>query len=96
LYIFCPILFFSKKTKEAGMTHTITIETAPLPTADETNRRIEEAAYYSWLNRGRLAQAGDELNDWFEAEKEFRDSLKATQSPPKLSPSKTTVGKRKN
>lgn|GEM_PF-6531806 len=30
---------------------------------------IETAAYYRWLDRGRLAQIGDEVSDWIEAEK---------------------------
>lgn len=45
------------------------IETKPTPTADGALNKIEVAAYYNWLNRGRYAQAGDELTDWIEAEK---------------------------
>lgn len=78
------------------MPHLTMIKTAPLPTAEETTKKIEETAYYSWLNRGRYALPGNELDDWFEAEKEFRDSLKAASSAPKLLPSKTTDDKRKN
>jgi hypothetical protein len=65
------------------MTATKIIKTAPLSTRDETTKQIEEAAYFSWLNRGRYAQVGDELNDWIEAEKEVRDSLKVKRSAPK-------------
>jgi len=46
-------------------------ETEPNPTAGGVLNKIEEAAYYSWLDRGRNAQAGDELNDWLEAEKKL-------------------------
>jgi len=46
-------------------------ETEPSPTADGVLNKIEEAAYYSWLDRGRYAQAGDELNDWLEAERKL-------------------------
>jgi hypothetical protein len=49
------------------------ILTLDLAADDETTRQIEEAAYYSWLNRGRYAQAGNELNDWIDGEKEVRN-----------------------
>jgi len=48
------------------------IKTAPVTTAEETSKQVEEAAYYSYLNRGRLEQAGDDLTDWLEAEKNIR------------------------
>jgi len=38
----------------------------------ETNRQIEEAAYYCYLKRQRYAQDGDNLTDWHEAECEVR------------------------
>ena len=41
---------------------------------DETTQMIEEAAYYIGLDRGRYSQPGDELNDWFEAEKAVREN----------------------
>ena len=44
-------------------------KTSPVTTAEETSKQVEEAAYYSYLNRGRLEQAGDDLTDWLEAEK---------------------------
>jgi hypothetical protein len=53
------------------------VKSAPPISASETTKRIEEAAYYSWLNRGRYSQAGDELHDWAEGEKEIQESLKA-------------------
>jgi hypothetical protein len=56
------------------------INAEPAPTADGVLNKIEEAAYYSWLNRGRYAQAGDELNDWIEAEKEVQNKLQNTQT----------------
>ena len=52
------------------------VKSVPPLTASETTKKIEEAAYYSWLNRGRYAQAGDELHDWAEGEKEVQESLK--------------------
>ena len=55
------------------------IKTEPTPTADGVLNKIEEAAYYNWLNRGRRAQAGDELNDWIEAENEMLKKLKKAQ-----------------
>lgn len=58
------------------MIHLTMIKPAPLPTPEEITKKIEEAAYYTWLDRGRYAQPGNELDDWFEAEKELRDSLK--------------------
>jgi hypothetical protein len=72
------------------------IKTSPPPSTDEKTKQIEEVAYYKWLDRGRYAQPGDELNDWFEAEKEFRDSLQSSPSTPKLLPSKAPADKRKN
>ena len=42
--------------------------------SDETTQMIEEAAYYIGLERGRGSKPGDELNDWFEAEKAVRDN----------------------
>ena len=66
--------------KEIQMTHKNIIQIAPPPSEVESTRHIEEAAYYSWLNRGRYAQPGDELNDWIEAEKQVLDSLKETRT----------------
>jgi len=54
------------------MTKKKMAETEPTPTAGVALNKIEEAAYYSWLDRGRYAQAGDELNDWLEAEKKLK------------------------
>ena len=62
------------------MTSTHIVQAAPAPTDVESTRHIEEAAYYSWLNRGRYAQPGNELNDWIEAEKQVLDSLKETRT----------------
>jgi hypothetical protein len=42
---------------------------------DESKQQIEEAAYYIGLNRVNNSHAGDELNDWFEAEKAVRENL---------------------
>ncbi|HTC21521.1 MAG TPA: DUF2934 domain-containing protein [bacterium] len=42
---------------------------------DETQQQIEEAAYYIGLNRGRNSHPGDELNDWFEAERAVKENL---------------------
>lgn len=56
------------------------INIEPVPTADGVLNEIEEAAYYSWLNRGRYAQAGNELNDWIGAEKEVKNKLQTTQT----------------
>jgi hypothetical protein len=78
------------------MASTGMIRTAQPPTADEAIKRIEEVAYYKWLDRGRYAQPGDELNDWIEAEKEFHDSLPAPRPIPKLLPSGINSGKRKH
>jgi hypothetical protein len=52
------------------MANKKTVKTALFPTEGETRKRIEEAAYYSFLNRGRYAQLGNEMNDWIEAERE--------------------------
>jgi hypothetical protein len=43
--------------------------------ADETTQSIEEAAYYIGLNRRNHSHPGDELNDWFQAEKAVKESL---------------------
>jgi hypothetical protein len=90
------LLLFSQEilAKEADMTSTIMTETAQPQTAAGTTNRIEEAAYYKWLDRGRYAQPGDELNDWIEAEKEFQDNLTAPRCI--LPPSRTGTDKRKN
>lgn len=53
----------------------------PFPTDDETAEKIEEAAYYCFLNRTRYAHQGDALTDWIEAEKGIRAGLDA-QGPP--------------
>ena len=42
---------------------------------DETQQQIEEAAYYIGLNRVNNSHAGDQLNDWFEAEKAVKENL---------------------
>jgi hypothetical protein len=42
---------------------------------DETTQQIEEAAYYIGLNRGRYSHPGDELTDWYEAEKTVKENL---------------------
>ena len=57
------------------MTNKKLIKMARIPTGDGRTEQIEEAAYYSWLNRERYAQVGDELNDWIEAEKEVLKGL---------------------
>ncbi len=49
-----------------------TAQLPPLKTGDEIKKNIEDAAFYSWLNRGRYAQVGDELSDWIDAEKKVR------------------------
>ncbi len=36
---------------------------------DETRQPNEEPAYYIGMNRGRFPHPGDELADWFEAER---------------------------
>ncbi len=43
--------------------------------ADETTQQIEEAAYYIGLNRRNNSHPGDELNDWYEAEKAVKEDL---------------------
>jgi hypothetical protein len=43
--------------------------------AEDTKQRIEEAAYYIGLNRVNNSQAGDELNDWFEAERAVQENF---------------------
>ncbi len=43
--------------------------------ADETSQSIQEAAYYIGLNRRSNSHPGDELNDWFEAEKAVKGNL---------------------
>lgn len=42
---------------------------------DETTQQIEEAAYYIGLNRRINSHPGDELNDWYEAEKAVKENL---------------------
>jgi hypothetical protein len=59
------------------MTHSAMIKTSPPLTQVEITKKIEEAAYYGWLNRGRYAQPGNELEDWFVAEREWRGRLPA-------------------
>jgi hypothetical protein len=54
------------------MTKKDILKAPPLSVGDETTKQIEETAYYSWLNRIRYAQVGDQLDDWIEAEKEVR------------------------
>ncbi len=54
---------------------------APLQTGEDLKKNIEEAAYYSWLNRKRYAQAGDELSDWVESEKKVRIGLSNANCP---------------
>ena len=48
------------------------------PDADEIRRMIAEAAYYRAERRG--FTPGQEEQDWCEAEREVRDSLRATQA----------------
>ena len=43
--------------------------------ADETTQQIEEAAYYIGLNRRINSHPGDELNDWYEAERAVKENL---------------------
>jgi Protein of unknown function (DUF2934) len=47
--------------------------TVPRPLDEEAAKLIEEAAYHNWLDRGRYAQPGNELDDWLEAEKRVRN-----------------------
>ena len=42
---------------------------------DESKQSIEEAAYYIGLKRQKHSHPGDELNDWFEAEKAVKENL---------------------
>jgi hypothetical protein len=42
---------------------------------DESSQSIQEAAYYIGLKRKQYAHPGDELNDWFEAEKAVKENL---------------------
>jgi hypothetical protein len=51
------------------MPHT---KPADLTTYDH-QQDIEEAAYYKWLNRGRVG--GSPQDDWIEAELEFQTNL---------------------
>jgi hypothetical protein len=44
--------------------------------ADETTQQIEEAAYYIGLNRERHSFPGDNLTDWYDAEKAIKENLK--------------------
>jgi hypothetical protein len=48
--------------------------TVPQSTSEGSTHQIEETAYYTWLNRERYAQTGDELGDWIEAEKAVRNN----------------------
>ena len=43
--------------------------------AEDTKQQIEEAAYYIGLNRVNNNHAGDELTDWFEAERAVREDF---------------------
>ncbi len=43
--------------------------------AEESRQGIEEAAYYIGLNRQRDSKPGNELNDWFEAERAVKEDL---------------------
>ena len=45
-------------------------------TETEITQKIEQAAYYCYLNRERYAQEGDKSCDWAEAEKEVWENLK--------------------
>ena len=47
----------------------------------ETNRQIEEAAYFCYLKRQRYAQEGDNLTDWNEAENEVRKKQTKSFNP---------------
>lgn len=58
------------------------VKNTPSPSRAETTQQIEETAYYKWLDRGRLSQVSDEVNDWIEAEKEVRARLKAAPHGP--------------
>jgi len=51
------------------------VKSDPSLAASETTKKIEEAAYYCWLNRGRYAQEGNELHDWAQGEKEIQESF---------------------
>ena len=42
---------------------------------DESKQSIEEAAYYIGMNRRQHGHSGDELNDWFQAEKAVKENL---------------------
>ena len=42
---------------------------------DESKQSIEEAAYYIGMNRRQYSHPGDELNDWFEAERAVKGNL---------------------
>ncbi len=52
------------------------VKNIPSPSSAETAQQIEETAYYKWLDRGRLSQVSNEVDDWIEAEKEVSDRLK--------------------
>lgn len=58
------------------MTRDISRTTLPPPLDEEAMTLIEEAAYHNWLERGRYAQPGNELEDWLKAEKEVRDGAR--------------------
>lgn len=55
------------------MTRDISMTTHLPPIDEEATILIEEAAYHNWLERGRYAQPGNELEDWLKAEKEVRN-----------------------
>jgi hypothetical protein len=42
---------------------------------DESQQQIEEAAYYIGLSRQSGSKTGDELTDWFEAERAVKENL---------------------
>lgn len=58
------------------------VKTASYRTNDETAKKIEEAAYYCFLNRERYAHEGNDLTDWFEAEKEIRGNFQVGPAAP--------------
>jgi len=51
------------------------VKNTPSPSRAETAQQIEETAYYKWLDRGRLSQVSNEVDDWIEAEKEVSARL---------------------
>ena len=42
---------------------------------DESKQSIEEAAYYIGLERQKHSHPGDDLTDWFEAERAVKENL---------------------